>query len=334
MKKILIYGSLALLLCSGLIPASLAQERQKLAQTGFQFLIVVSDAGAAGLGCAVNSVLFGSSSLFFNPAGMANLRGFIDVAASDNQWIADIHHNTVSLAINPRRGRYGVLGVTFQTVDYGDKNYGTIVANNAAGYLDTEELSPAAYAIGVGYAKALSDRFAVGGQIRWVTQDFGELTIPLSDTSTESKSYSLTPLAFDFGTQFKTGFKSLTFGMSVRNFSQEIKYEKEGFQLPLVFTLGINANLMELFNLNSSVHAAILSLDARHDRSHAEQLLVGFDYRLLNVLSLRTGYTSNNDENSLSWGVGIAWYGVTLDYAYAPYGIFNHVQRITARFAF
>lgn len=339
MKKLLIFVLSGLAL-GGLwnLPGQ-AQKNQKLAQTGFQFLTVVSDARAAAMGNAVNSLSLESSSLFFNPAGLANMTSFVDVSASDNRWIADIHHNTVTLALNPWHGRFGVLGFSAQSVDYGDKIFGTVVVGETRspkGYIDTGNITPSALAVGVGYAKALNDRFSVGGQVRWVRQDFGHLNIPLTDSTTTTKRYRSNPLAFDFGTLFKTGFKSLTFGMAIRNFSHEVKYIRESFELPLVFTLGIHADLMDWIPISKNQQSAILSIDAKHDRSHAEQICFGVDYRLMRILSCRIGYVSRSktDENAMCYGIGMSWVGLSIDYAYAPYDVFDSVQRVTIRFSY
>ena len=331
MKRIFLIKT-AYILLSGLFATGWSQSYTKLAQTGFQFLSVVSDARIAALGGAVTGVELQSSSLFCNPAGMANQPTFLSVSAGQNHWIADIDHNTLSLAVNPASGRYGVMGVSVQSVDYGEL-LGTRVSDNEQGYIDTGVFKPSAIAVGVGYAKALTDRFSVGGQIKVVRQRLGDVRIPVTDSTTTTIENELTPLAFDFGTLFKTGFKSLTFGMSVRNFSREIEFEEEGFQLPLVFRMGISINLFDLRRVGDLDHSLVLSVDATHYRSHPEQLIVGLEYRLLKLLSLRGGYVSNNDEDDFSLGFGVSHYGITLDYAYTPFGVFDNVQRITARFA-
>jgi hypothetical protein len=319
-----------------------AQNYEKLAQSGLQFLSVVSDARAAAMAEAMTSLRIGSSALFFNPAGMAGTPSFIDATASINQWIADIRHNTFSLAINPSNGDYGTIGFSLQYVDYGDF-YGTRV-NTASpqGYDDIGIFSLNALAVGVGYAKQLTDRFSVGGQVRWVRQDLGESLVAVNigtDTSgTRSAdkttvSNKLSPVVFDFGTQFRTGIESLVFGMSVRNFSTEYKYAEEGFQAPLVFTLGISMNVMDLAGKLPLDQSLYLSIDASHHRDHPEQVKVGLEYKLMNTLSLRGGYVSNNDESKFSFGAGVSKFGFAFDYAYTPFGVFDKVQRVTARFS-
>ncbi|MCX7798301.1 MAG: PorV/PorQ family protein [Melioribacter sp.] len=327
----------ALLLLYDSFHITLAQQKQKLAQSGFQFLSVVSDARAAAMGEAMTSLQFGSSSLFFNPAGMSDMQTFIDVSASSNKWIADINHYTLSFAIKPFDGNYGVVGFTIQSVDYGEF-YGTRV-NKASplGYDDIGIFKLSAIAIGLGYAKQLSDKFSVGGQIRWVHQDLGESIIPVInvglDTTEQKISNKLSPLVFDFGTQYRTGYKSLVFGMSVRNFSSEVKYAKEGFQAPLVFTLGISMNLLDLINELPYNQSLYLSIDASHHRDHPEQIKIGLDYKIFNAFSIRIGYMSNNFESGMTYGIGVSKYGFTFDYSYTPFGVFDKVQRFTARFS-
>jgi len=204
-----------------------AQDYQKIAQTGLQFLSVVSDAKAVAMAEAVTSINMGSSSLFFNPAAMAEMETFIDISGSSNKWIADISHYTFSLAINPDNGQYGVFGFTLQSVDYGDF-IGTVKTSDFKGYDDTEIFSLSALAVGFGYARRLSDKFSVGGQVRYVHQDLGESIVPREPTAEDTSSTKTTtneksPLVFDFGTRFKTGTHSLVCAMSVRNFSTEIK---------------------------------------------------------------------------------------------------------------
>jgi hypothetical protein len=344
MKKITGGFIVVFLLCCLMTTFGFAQENQKLAQTGFQFLSIVSDARGAAMGEAMTSLQTASSSLFFNPAGMAEMKNVVDATASVNQWIGDIKHYMFSVAVNPAGGNYGVFGLSVQSVDYGDF-YGTVVdMTSDLQFRDTEIFKLSALAVGVGYAKRLTDRFSVGGQIRLVRQDLGTSVIPVfgqdntgkSDTTAGTVSNKMTPLVFDFGTQFKTGIKSLVFGMSVRNFSKEMKYVQEGFQVPLVFNLGISMNLLDFVPEVSEDQSLYMSLDATHFRDHPEQVKVGLEYNFMNVLKLRGGYVSKSsyDESAFSYGLGLAFAGFAFDYAYTPFGVFNKVQRITGRFSY
>ncbi len=329
-----------------IIAAGLAVQngmaQKKLAQTGFQFLSVGMDARATAMAEAFTTVEGTSTALFYNPAGLARIPTFFDISFNKMKWIADINYVSGTMAINVGNNQYGVFGLSFLTVDYGQFLW-TRVANNQQGF---EEIGqdwdmPSAYMVGLGYAKELSDRFAVGGQIKYVYQKLGNSYIPIytkTDTLIQEKKYDLSTFAYDFGTQYKTGFKSLVFGMTVRNFSREIKYEKEGFQLPLTFKIGISINAFDLFPMMKlpeigGPHKLLLSIDAVHPRSYPEFINVGAEYSFLDKIFLRGGYVSSHDEYSFTYGFGVRSYGFAIDYSYTPYTIFDSVNRFTIRFS-
>jgi hypothetical protein len=113
-----------------------------------------------------------------------------------------------------------------------------------------------------------------------------------------------------------------------------VKYVDESFQAPLVFTLGLSMNLIDLIDEDSKSQSLYLSIDASHYNDHPEQVKIGMEYRFMNVISLRGGYANDNGGNGLSFGVGVSQFGFALDYAYTPFGVFQKVQRMTTRFTF
>lgn len=333
MKRFIIF-LLTIALCLTLGSIDRIHAREKLAQTGMQFLSIGADSRAAGMGDAATTMELGSSSLFFNPAGMANLGTMMDVTFSQTSWIADINVNSFSGAFSPGEGKYGTFGFSVVSVDYGEVE-GTMVWPNAQGYIDTEILKPSALAVGVGYARALSDKFSVGGNMKFVNEYLGESVVPVSDTTNEKKKNLADAVAVDFGTIFKTGFKSLTLGMSIRNFSNEIEYEDEGFQLPLTFKIGLSMDVLDFLEGEMyKDHSLYVGVDAVHPRAHSEQINIGTEYKFMEMIYLRSGYMSNNDEYGMTYGFGIKKFGIAVDYAYTPFGVFDDVQRFTFKFSF
>ena len=327
MKKIVTFW--IALVSLGLLAAPGAFSQVKLAQTGFQYLSVSADARPAGMGDAFTTVEGSCGALFYNPAGMARTSHFVDVMANQTQWIAGINHYSLGLSISPANGRYGVFGLSVVSVDYGDMQ-GTMVWANSAGYADTEVFSPTAIAIGLGYARSLTDKFSVGGQIKFVAQSLGKSVIPDEDVRK-----NVAPVAaFDFGTIYRTGFRSLSFGMSVRNFSKEIKFEKEGFQLPLTFKIGLSVNAFDFFARGLENQSLLIIVDAVHPRSYSEYLNLGAEYRFGNIFSARAGYITAQDEYNYTFGFGVQIFGFAFDYAYTPFGVFDDVQRFTLRFSY
>ena len=95
-------------------------ENKKLAQTGFQFLSVTSDARSGGMADTMTTIHGRSVSLFFNPAGMSRQTQLFDINFSANNWLAGIKHDPFTLSVSPKDGQFGVFGLSLLNVDYGE----------------------------------------------------------------------------------------------------------------------------------------------------------------------------------------------------------------------
>lgn len=307
-----------------------AFSQEKIAQTGFQFLSVGTDARATALGEAFTSVEGSPMALFYNPAGMARVDSYVQFTANHMKWLSDIDYFSGALSFNPMHGRYGVFGLSFLFVDYGEI-IGTIISQNEQGFTETNTISPSAFSVGFGYSRALTDRFAVGGQIKFVKQALGDLVFPEPDSGSTELNFSQGVVAIDFGTIYKTGYKSLSFGMTVRNFSNEISYITEDFELPLTFKIGFSIDALDFWG-NPDGQSFMLSFDAINPRALGEFFSVGGEYQLMNILSLRGGYVAGQDEYDITAGFGVNAYKVDLDYSYTPFKSFEDVHRFSAKF--
>ena len=340
MKRFYSHISLAGLMCLIFAASALGQGQQieddeldKRAQTGMKFLQMSVDARAAGMGSAITAMEGVSSAMFYNPASMARLTNAVNVSLGQSQWFADITYNFGSISFAPASGSYGVFGAFLMAVDYGDF-LGTIRAETEAGFVDTGSYSPSALSVGFSYAKSLSDRFAVGGNVKYVYQDLTNSTL----SATETQGNSQNTVAFDLGVLYNTGFRSLNFAMSARNFSREVTYEEEAFELPLTFTIGVSMNMLDLTSVDQSMHSFVLSIDAERPRDFYEHLNVGGEYVLANTLALRAGYAFPTDEEGINLGVGLQRHlggvGFAANYAFTDFGLLGTVNRISLNLAF
>ena len=321
-----------------------AISQVKLAQTGFGFLDVSTDARATGMGEAVTTVGGTATSMFYNPAGVSGMSSFIEANLNQMNWIADINYYSGSIAFAPFDKKYGVIGLGFIKVNYGEFNF-TKVAYNEQGYVDLSDYpEPYAFALQLVYAKELSDAFSVGGRVKFANQNLGnslvteyqQVTVDsvlTTDTSYVLKDYSLSVAAFDFGTIYKTGLKSLTFGMAISNFSREIAYERESFQLPLTFKFGISMDVIDFIPSISDYNKLIISIDAVHPRSYTEFLNIGSEYIFMKTFTLRAGYVTKQDDYGLTLGLGVNKFGFAFDYSYTSHKNFNNIQRFSFSFA-
>ena len=312
-------------------------EDKKLAQTGFQFLSVMSDARGTAMGSSLTSLENGSSALFFNPACMSHKENFMEISLSQNNWIAGIKHNQISGYINPAQNQYGIFGFMIQSVDYGEIE-NTVVWDNNDGFVNTGISNPSALVLGASYAKALSRKFAIGGILKYAMQDLGKAIATSQDVSENKivKKYVQSTYVLDFGTHFKTGYKSLAFGVSLQNLAQEIRFEEEDLELPLTFNMGISMNVFDLLKQSPSQQSFWLSVDAVHPRSFPEYLKIGLEYDLNSLIYFRSGYITNHENSGMTAGFGLDLNNLIIDYAYTPQGVFdqfNVIQQFTLRFA-
>lgn len=337
--EILMRKKIALLLACLLVCSSL-DAQQKLAQTGLKFLSTGVDARTSALGGAVTATEGFASSMFYNPAGMSRLETTADGIIGTTLWIADISYGVGALAIRPGDGSYGVFGLSMLTVDYGDL-YETIPDNSAQGFADLGTFNPTAFAFGLGYAIALSEKFSVGGNVKYVHQYLGNPFNEIKDGVNTRTEFSNNTWAFDLGVLYRTGFESLNFGMSVRNFATELKYVRENFQLPLTFRIGLSMDVLDFVDVDKEQQSFLLTVDAEHPRDFQEQIRVGGEYKIFQLFALRAGYVSGTAEEGLTYGIGaLKVYddqsrgSVGADYAYTPFGLFGSVHRFAFRFSF
>ena len=321
-------------------PEDLVEDlpRDRRAQTGMSFLSVSMDARAAALGDAVTAREGGSYSMFYNPAGMAQMEGGAEASFGHMQWIADMRYNYASAAFQPFGGRYGVVGLSFRSVNYGDME-GTIRFNNEDGYRDVGSFSPSAWSVGLGYARAITDQFSVGGNVRYASQSLGTGVMGINEGGDlRQREFSEGTLAYDFGILFDTGFRGMNFAVSVRNFSQEITYVEENVELPLTFRVGTAIDVNEFAGLSTEMHDFELSVDAERPRDYDEQMRMGLEYLFMETLALRAGYGYPTDERGINLGAGIqstlAGAEVGFDYNYTEFGLFGNVNRFALRLGF
>ena len=337
--------TIALLSLLALVSASAATaqgqetERERLAQTGMKFLTVSVHARAAAMANAMTAREASSIAMLYNPATMANMDHTVDVALGQTQWLAGTSYNMASAAYRPAQGRYGTIGLSLVAVDYGEHFLETVRADNEKGFIDLGAYSPSAMAAGLGYARALTDRFSVGANLKYVTQSLGEATMSADPDggNRQTQDFSKSTVAVDFGVLYQTGLRSLNFAISARNFSRELTYAEENFELPLTFSMGLSADLFEMSGYSSNMHALQMAVEAERPRDYAEQVKVGVEYTFINTLSLRAGYLFPTDEQGINLGAGLQTdvSGITLgvDYAYTQFGTFGTVNRLAVQFA-
>lgn len=290
---------------------------KKVAQSGFQYLKIPVDARAAAMG-NVGLIQTGDAvNIFNNPAGIGHVESR-SVFVGYTGWIADMSKQAVAVALSLKN--YGVIGVHGAFMSLGDIQ-GTAPADNELGYVDTEMLDVGEYVAGVTYAKQLTNKFTVGGTVKFNHQNLHD--------------EKMSVLGFDFGTMYDPGWKGTRIGMALRNFSGEFKYIRETMTLPYTFMVGVSTDILQMAGFDDGKHQWILAIEGNKVRDYSERVHIGTEFILSNIVAFRAGYKFNYDEEGLTLGSGINYSGIKLNYAYRDFGaIFGSISMLSASLSF
>ena len=305
-------------------------------QSSMTFLQVGVSPRSAAMGDANTALSSGVESVFSNPAGLTEMNSQFQAFISSTQWIADIKYLAGAVAWNAEN--YGSIALSFVYVDYGTIKGTAFVpaSSTGANYILTGNVpNVGAYSFGLTYVKAVSTKFSIGGTIKYVGQQLGQLTDAAGNTSDNNSN----KLAFDMGIKYFPGIESLRLGMSIRNFSTFVQYQYFQSPLPLEFSVGIGMNIMDLINKNlSQDHSIMVSTEFVHPNDYTDRVNTGVEYTFMKTVSLRAGYESNQDIFGWSGGVGleheIGGTQLEVDYSYSSTQYFNGVNRFSLNIAF
>ena len=346
MKQALKFG-LLLFLCFSVSATDSLAYKKKVAQAGMTYLSISLGARASGMGDATVASIRGIQGLFYNPATIADVSRLAIVANQVN-WLVDTKLYGIGAAYS--LGDWGTIGIDLVYMDYG-----TILGTRRVdksiderGFEITGDLGIQDYAIGVTYAYRISDRFAFGGKIKLAHEDLGEAAFATDvyknpETGQDelvysSKRWTINHLGFDFGGLYYTGYKSLAFAFAFQNFSTDMKFWAEDFQMPLVIRMGISMDLADWLSPDNENLNILFSVDALHPNDNLERVYLGSEVILMKRFAIRGGYKFNHDVESYSFGFGVnfsyAGLNYQLDYAYGGTTFFKDVSRFSLNFSF
>ncbi|MBW7888069.1 MAG: PorV/PorQ family protein [Bacteroidetes bacterium] len=322
----IVLGASLLQAQSGIAPVDI----ERSGQSGWQFLKINGDARQAAMGGAFTAISFGDAgSVFGNPATLTDI-GKINIQMNALQWIADISHQSVSLAANFEN--LGVVGLSFAMLDYGDIPETVNMPGGASGTTPTitgNTFSAHDYVTGISYARKITDKLSIGGNLRWMQEKIA--------------GFSMNNWSLDFGTMYYTGFRSLRVAITARNFgpdsrfsgwSEQYQTESDNVRMPLDFRAGI---AMDFLDGEDSPHLLTAVLEGDHPNDGREKFHIGFNYGFENTFFFRAGYKFNYDVQRFTFGAGInySWGGMnaTIDYAYVDFSELMQVHMFSFGFS-
>ena len=314
--------------------------QNNVATTSAAFLEIGPGARSLGMGSAYVSVGDDASSIYWNPAGMASVIN-PQVQSYYTPWLVQtqFYYNT---AVVPM-GQFGSIGLSFTAVTMDEMMVRTVEEPEPDVY--GQKFDAGNIAMGIAYAKKLTDRFSFGFQTKFIQESIWQM---------KAQGF-----AVDIGTIFVTK-RDLNIGMSISNYGGKMGMEGvntlvdididetiygnndriDGYlstsqwPLPLIFRFGLSKE----FTLSPIINC-LVAVDAIHPNNNPEYLNIGFEYSLMDIIFIRTGkshtlYTlgdSTVSEHGFSFGAGVKYQIprgplLNIDYVLTQFGVFNNVQ--------
>ncbi len=306
MKRIAMLALAAALLLPG---AAEAQLFAKVGTFGAQFLQIGTSARATGMGSAFTAVADDASSVFWNPAGLVEVRGN-EFMAAQVEWPADINLSSAVLAFNPRI-LPGTFALSVRSLWLDPMPVRTAYLPEG----DGQTFDAGMVGFGFSYSRFWTDKFSAGFTLNY-------LHLGLAEEAVNTAS-------FDFGIMYRIGVRDLRLGMAIQNLGGKITYDELPAKMPAIFKVGAAFNVAKTKN-----HTLLAAGEFQHPSDNVERANLGLEYRLKELLYLRGGYYIGYDTDEYSGGFGVIINTgrdsrAVVDYSMTSMTALSYVHRLT-----
>lgn len=314
----IVIGALTVTSQAQIIPAL---GGQRAGTSSMTFLKIGIGARAEGMGGAFVGMANNVDALFWNPAGI----GWIqkpEFAFHYLSFPADIYYAALGAAIPLHR--WGTVGIVLGNLGTNDMMERTEYLPQGTGnsFVFSDVFA------GLTYSYLFIDRFAAGVGTKIVREDLAGI--------------HMWGVMMDLGTCYYTGFRDLTFAVTLVNFGPNLRPEGhaqvtdqdgniierryEAFSPPTIFRMGGNMSLYQGRGIRS-----VVGVQLNHPVDTEESLSLGDETTYLERLVVRVGYKVNHDSESWSAGAGVIFpfkgHRFHIDFAYSDMGILTQAYR-------
>lgn len=328
-----------LLICMGLAQAG---EITKVGTTAAQFLKIGVGARASAMGESNVAAVNDASAIFWNPAGLAHVPEN-EVLLVRTGWIAGMTYDFAGVVIP--MASLGTFGLFYSGLTMDDMEVRTEYAPQGTGEL----FNAASVALGLSYARKMTERFAFGLNAKYIREQIWH----------ESASTG----AIDVGITYLTSIRNLRLGMAISNYGGKMQMggkellrfididpnldgnnenvisslNTEKYDIPLSFRIGLAWD-----PIKTDFSRVTMVMDGVTPNDYSEYLNVGMEYGFREMVFLRGGFRGigiNDSEGGFTAGGGIKYalpsgFGLSIDYAYLDFGRLGNVQRYSLRIIF
>ncbi len=349
MKNLLIRrGCLLLALAAGMLPSP-AHAQSKVGTTAAQFLGIAVGGRAVAMGGAYVASNQDVSSIYWNPGAIVQAdRSEFSFVNTD--WLVGTKFRWFGLLVN--FDGENAIGASVTQLDYGQEDVTTVTSPEGTG----EQWSAADLAVALTYSRRLTDKFSIGGSVKFVNQRIW--------------NESATGITFDVGLLFVTDFNNMRIGMSMSNFGGDLTLsgkdllnrvdidpnnagsnktlvadlKTDPWPMPLLFRVGVAMDVVK----NDEMSATI-AIDALRPNDNTESVNVGGEVGWRNMLFVRGGYrslfaregpfTKDTQQEGLTLGAGLQYRvegfaSLSVNYAFQKFGLFGNLNTIALSIGF
>ncbi len=290
-----------LLTLLALLPLSLSAQLfpnlggQRAGISALTFLKIGVSPRAEAMGGATVANPGDAYSLQWNPAAITDLEG-TGFAASNTFWMAGLHNSYFSVA-KPFK-KMGTFGLNVQSLTTGEMERRTETQPDGTG----EYFSAYNVAVGLSYARQLTNMFSFGVNAKYVNETLAEFVAHTA--------------VVDLGFTYRLDWKDFRFAVMLQSFGPNSELtarrgetgmhngqtvETESYPSPTVFSLGFS-----LAPIDNGTHRLFTSAQLNHPNDNAENVRIGVEYSYDKFLFARAGYKINVDDQPYpTFGAGI-----------------------------
>lgn len=294
---------------------------QRAGTSSMTFLKIGVGARAEGMGGAFVGMANNADALFWNPAGIGWIKK-PQFAFHYLSWPADIYYASVGAAIPLHR--WGTIGFIAGNLATDEMTERTVYHPQGTGntFIFSDIFA------GITYSYLFIDRFAAGVGIKIVREDLAGI--------------HMWGGMMDLGTCYYTGYRDLTFAVTLVNFGPNLRPEGratitdsygniidqryESSSPPTIFRLGGNMSVYQNHGIKS-----LLGIQLNHPVDTEESLSLGTETSYLERFIVRAGYKVNHDTETWSAGAGVivpfAGHRFQIDIAYSDMGLLTQAYR-------
>lgn len=335
MKRIVSVPLMLILTLAGSAPGQ--EPVSKRGTTAAPFLEFAVGSRAVGMGKAYTAIANDATAMYWNVAGLEQLPSN-QVSFSYMNWIADMDFIYAGLVI--KAGSAGSFGVSVTSLSTPEMLVRTVDQPEGLGWrFDAADL-----AIGLSYAKNLTDRFTFGGSFKYIQRRIWHM--------------EASAIAADFGILYSLPWQGAKIGMAITNFGSKLQMQgvdavvqtdidptmagnngtvlsqlrTKEWALPLTFRFGLGYEA-----ISSSEHKVTLAADYLHPNNNEESVNMGMEYEFYETLMLRAGYQTlfmKESEEGLTMGVGLKKSGISFDYAFSTLVHLGNVHQFSVNIVF